>query len=125
MSLDLELNLGYESSLETHIDDEHSTNNSNSGYENYNWKTKTSGGNLNQKAKNCGGLTGSSSWVSFEVDHREMVAVVCMHCHMLVMLCKSSPSCPNCRFMHPLEQKPPSTTPSLSKSRFRLLCCKD
>ncbi|CAN8246833.1 unnamed protein product [Cochlearia groenlandica] len=30
----------------------------------------------------------------------EMVARVCMKCHMLVMLCKASPACPNCKFMH-------------------------
>ncbi|CAD5165926.1 uncharacterized protein LOC135620191 [Musa acuminata AAA Group] len=29
-----------------------------------------------------------------------MVAVVCINCHLLVMLCESSPSCPNCKFMH-------------------------
>ncbi|KAJ8475859.1 hypothetical protein OPV22_019586 [Ensete ventricosum] len=26
-----------------------------------------------------------------------MVAAVCVNCHLLVMLCKSSPSCPNCK----------------------------
>ncbi|VVA92165.1 unnamed protein product [Arabis nemorensis] len=26
---------------------------------------------------------------------------VCMKCHMLVMLCKSTLVCPNCKFMHP------------------------
>ncbi|KAL6642428.1 hypothetical protein ACP70R_020609 [Stipagrostis hirtigluma subsp. patula] len=31
-----------------------------------------------------------------------MVAVPCANCHLLVMLCKSSPSCPNCKFVQPL-----------------------
>lgn len=31
-----------------------------------------------------------------------MVAVPCSNCHLLVMLCKSSPSCPNCKFVQPL-----------------------
>lgn len=37
-----------------------------------------------------------------------MVAVPCVNCHLLVMLCKSSPSCPNCKFVQPsLLQTPP------------------
>ncbi|PWZ31188.1 hypothetical protein Zm00014a_007452 [Zea mays] len=37
-----------------------------------------------------------------------MVAVPCANCHLLVMLCMSSPSCPNCKFVQPL---PPSVVP--------------
>ncbi|CAL5097758.1 unnamed protein product [Urochloa decumbens] len=37
-----------------------------------------------------------------------MVAVPCANCHLLVMLCKSSPSCPNCKFVQPLA---PAATP--------------
>lgn len=37
-----------------------------------------------------------------------MVAVVCLNCHLLVMICRSSPSCPNCKHMHLLL---PSTAP--------------
>ncbi|KAE9603877.1 hypothetical protein Lal_00002423 [Lupinus albus] len=50
----------------------------------------------------------SPSWFSSSNngDHKEMVATVCMKCHMLVMLCKSSPTCPNCKFMHPPDQNP-------------------
>ncbi|XP_074563646.1 uncharacterized protein LOC141820256 [Curcuma longa] len=29
-----------------------------------------------------------------------MVAVVCVHCHLLVMICSSSPCCPNCKRMN-------------------------
>nr|XP_010912818.1 uncharacterized protein LOC105038647 [Elaeis guineensis] len=29
-----------------------------------------------------------------------MVAIVCINCHLLVMICKSSPSCPNCKYVH-------------------------
>lgn len=47
----------------------------------------------------------SLSWVSLEADdQQEMIAAVCMRCHMLVMLCKSSPACPNCKFMNPTDQ---------------------
>jgi len=31
-----------------------------------------------------------------------MVAVACLNCHLLVMLSKSSPSCPNCKYVHSL-----------------------
>uniref|UniRef100_A0A0D9XXZ5 WW domain-containing protein n=1 Tax=Leersia perrieri TaxID=77586 RepID=A0A0D9XXZ5_9ORYZ len=37
-----------------------------------------------------------------------MVAVPCANCHLLVMLCKSSPSCPNCKFVQPLVPPPPA-----------------
>jgi hypothetical protein len=37
-----------------------------------------------------------------------MVAVPCVNCHLLVMLCKSSPSCPNCKFVQPLAPPPPA-----------------
>ncbi|EHA8587068.1 hypothetical protein COCNU_scaffold001370G000010 [Cocos nucifera] len=40
-----------------------------------------------------------------------MVAVVCINCHLLVMICKSSPSCPNCKYVHALPQAPHQTSP--------------
>ncbi|XP_042490446.1 uncharacterized protein LOC122070367 [Macadamia integrifolia] len=38
-----------------------------------------------------------------------MVAVACLKCHLLVMLSRSSPSCPNCKYVHslPNQQNPP------------------
>ncbi|XP_020104321.1 uncharacterized protein LOC109721242 [Ananas comosus] len=52
-------------------------------------------------------------------DHREMVAAVCMRCHMLVMMCKSTLSCPNCKFVHPPSH---NSQGSLNKPGFKLLC---
>ncbi|EAY80670.1 hypothetical protein OsI_35847 [Oryza sativa Indica Group] len=42
-----------------------------------------------------------------------MVAVPCVNCHLLVMLCKSSPACPNCKFVQPSVPAPamPRTPP--------------
>ena len=41
-----------------------------------------------------------------------MVAVPCVNCHLLVMLCKSSPACPNCKFVQPsVTAMPPQTPP--------------
>ncbi|KAM0940639.1 putative WW domain-containing protein [Dioscorea sansibarensis] len=37
---------------------------------------------------------------SMSSNNANMVAVACANCHLLVMLCKSSPSCPNCKYMH-------------------------
>ncbi|ERN14599.1 uncharacterized protein LOC18442860 [Amborella trichopoda] len=53
----------------------------------------------------------------------EMVATPCFRCHMLVVLCKSSPTCPNCKFLHPLEQKKEPNLPF--RQTMSLLCCED
>ncbi|KAJ0973043.1 hypothetical protein J5N97_021002 [Dioscorea zingiberensis] len=37
---------------------------------------------------------------SMSSSSENMMAVACANCHLLVMLCKSSPSCPNCKHMH-------------------------
>ncbi|CAN4122267.1 unnamed protein product [Withania somnifera] len=55
---------------------------------------------------NC--FTRSPSWLTFDVDQQEMVTAVCKKCHMLVMMSKSSPTCPNCKFVHPLVETPTS-----------------
>ncbi|XP_018806834.1 uncharacterized protein LOC108980388 [Juglans regia] len=71
--------------------------------------------------KGLGGSARSTpSWLAFDIgdDQHEMVATVCTRCHMLVMLCKSSPSCPNCKFLHPPDQG----TPNLFKRRCTLFC---
>ncbi|KAK1263434.1 hypothetical protein QJS04_geneDACA011923 [Acorus gramineus] len=64
------------------------------------------------------GLSRSPMWVAGEEEdlrrRGKMVAAACMRCHMLVMLCESAPTCPNCKFMHPH-----------FRPGFRLLCCKD
>ncbi|KAI3975330.1 hypothetical protein MKX01_033570 [Papaver californicum] len=45
-----------------------------------------------------------------------MFAVACLKCHLLVMLCKSSPSFPNCKYVNPLptqqSPRPKTSTPS-------------
>ncbi|WOL18523.1 calmodulin-binding transcription activator 2 isoform X2 [Canna indica] len=44
----------------------------------------------------------SLPWMSTSnVGGGEMVAAVCMRCHMLVMMSKDALSCPNCKFVHP------------------------
>lgn len=100
ISLDLELNLTSET-----LKKKEETN-----YENFEKKKKKDS-------------TTTPSWLSSsdnsDGDYKEMIATVCMKCHMLVMLCKSSPSCPNCKFMHP----PPDQNPSkfLKRTRFSFL----
>lgn len=60
-------------------------------------------------------------WLSSEGDdHKEMITTVCMRCHMLVMLCKSSPACPNCKFMHPPGQNP---SKFLKRKKVQPLLC--
>ncbi|CAM0871791.1 unnamed protein product [Alopecurus aequalis] len=60
----------------------------------------------------------------------EMVAAVCMRCHMLVMMSRACPACPNCKFLHPTGRSvaPPPTPapePAPLKLGFQLLCCRD
>jgi hypothetical protein len=47
-----------------------------------------------------------------------------LNCHLLVILSKSSPSCPNCKYVHslPILQSPlPKVSPSRSLSTLSLL----
>lgn len=68
-----------------------------------------------------------------ENSSREMVAGVCVRCHMLVMMCRASPACPNCKFLHPPTSRaapppPPPTEPEATvplKLGLQLLCCRD
>ena len=44
-----------------------------------------------------------------------MVALACLNCHLLVILSKSSPSCPNCKYVHslPTQKIPTPRTPPI------------
>ncbi|CAL1404633.1 unnamed protein product [Linum trigynum] len=39
---------------------------------------------------------------SDDKDNNNMVALACLNCHLLVILSKSSPCCPNCKYVHSL-----------------------
>ncbi|XP_027332911.1 uncharacterized protein LOC113847818 isoform X2 [Abrus precatorius] len=104
MSLDLELNLTCES-LKKKEESYDINEKKNSGSPRNFGEGDLLNESINHKRDSCA-LTRTPSWLSSEGDHKEMIATVCMRCHMLVMLCKSSPSCPNCKFMHPPDQNP-------------------
>ncbi|KFK32105.1 hypothetical protein AALP_AA6G199400 [Arabis alpina] len=109
MRLDLELNLS-PSLIDLNHHHDHDLGNHNKNCEE------------DEKKKNImkeGSMLGldtrrNMAWVAFDLDEdrhgrrggdsggskAELVARVCMKCHMLVMLCKASPACPNCKFMH-------------------------
>ncbi|PRQ21419.1 putative WW domain-containing protein [Rosa chinensis] len=58
-----------------------------------------------------------------QLDHdQEMLATVCMRCHMLVMLCKSSPACPNCKYMHTTDQSPSTLFKPMSQGHVASSC---
>ncbi|XP_010269265.1 PREDICTED: uncharacterized protein LOC104605984 [Nelumbo nucifera] len=126
ISLDLELNLTCES-LRSRSQSQRDDNSTKSETGDGDLPHNNSNNSIIPPSKNSGSCYGRMapitppSWVSSESDEQEMVAAVCKRCHMLVMLCKSSPACPNCKFMHPPDQSPPN----LLKPGFRLLCCKD
>ncbi|XP_052190558.1 protein CURLY FLAG LEAF 1 [Diospyros lotus] len=73
----------------------------------------------NKNTKNTGGLLRRSpSWLEFDgAAEKEMVTAVCNKCHMLVMMDKSAPECPNCKFRHPQDQ----TIPQLFRARPLML----
>ncbi|MQL81921.1 hypothetical protein Taro_014369 [Colocasia esculenta] len=104
VSLDLELNLMCETSPRSHGGGEEI-------------KTQEKGAHVDvpaaffcdHRARPSGAaICKTPSWVSMDADAGEMMATVCGRCHMLVMMCKSSPSCPNCKFLHAPDQMPPS-----------------
>ncbi|CAH2067795.1 unnamed protein product [Thlaspi arvense] len=121
MSLDLELNLSpsYSPSRTTTKINESS---------NHNETVSSKAINLTSPSKKSTIGNRSLSWLSFEgdddddADHKEqeMVTKVCMKCHMLVMLCTSTPVCPNCKFMHPHDHS--STKLFKPSNLLRLLC---
>ncbi|KAI3762182.1 hypothetical protein L1987_52606 [Smallanthus sonchifolius] len=109
MSLDLELNLKH------HVADNFSkykTSNTTSNND--------SGGGGGGGDGDGGGGDGAPSWLTLEGgdQQQEMMTAVCKKCHMLVMMFKISPSCPNCKFMHPPNQTPTS----LFNRELSLLC---
>ncbi|KAJ0256598.1 E3 ubiquitin-protein ligase [Hirschfeldia incana] len=121
MSLNLELNLSpsYSPSKTTaEIDESSNHDKTVSSSKSKNLKSPS------KKTRIGTGLNRSLSWLAFEGgdDHKEqeMVTKVCTKCHMLVMLCTSTPVCPNCKFMHPHDQS--STKLFKQSNLMRLLC---
>ncbi|KAI3459745.1 hypothetical protein Pfo_016408 [Paulownia fortunei] len=55
--------------------------------------------------------TGCSSEQKESSTMSNMVALACSNCHLLVILCRSSPSCPNCKYVHSLASSPKSKPP--------------
>ncbi|XVF29307.1 hypothetical protein REPUB_Repub15cG0109700 [Reevesia pubescens] len=53
-----------------------------------------------------------------------MVALACLNCHLLVILSKSSPACPNCKYVHSLptlQAQPPKVSAIKSLNTLSLL----
>ncbi|KAJ6307135.1 hypothetical protein OIU77_019557 [Salix suchowensis] len=114
MSLDLELNLPYDQSQRK---SHHVTKKNSGGSIRPGMGDHLIGDNSGRDKGSSEGQRRGPSWLESERDQQEMVATVCTKCHMLVMLCRSSPACPNCKFLHPLEQ----SSPKLFKQRLSLL----
>ncbi|KAG7972321.1 hypothetical protein I3843_07G176800 [Carya illinoinensis] len=120
MSLELQLTLPYESLRKSQANDDNLIKRPALGSSTTDHHQLMES-NAQVENKGLGGSARSTpSWLAFDigVDQHEMVATVCTQCHMLVMLCKSSPSCPNCKFIHPPDQG----TPTLFKRRCTLFC---
>ncbi|XP_030507034.2 protein CURLY FLAG LEAF 1 [Cannabis sativa] len=50
---------------------------------------------MKRQSSSVGGSTNNN-------NNNNMVALACLNCHLLVILSKSSPSCPNCKYVHSL-----------------------
>lgn len=131
LDIDLELNLTCESLRKNpytaaSADHHHNGNmkerdfiNRQSGLEQQDHHDQVAMSNKNAHKKSIGLTSRCPSWLSFESEQHEMVATVCTRCHMLVMLCKSSPACPNCKFLQPLDHNSHTLT---NPKRCSLLC---
>ncbi|KAL9140515.1 hypothetical protein ABFS82_14G042400 [Erythranthe guttata] len=83
-----------------------------------NISTTTSYNNYEQKGSSSSASSSSSSSsyskniVNNNINNNNnMVALACSNCHLLVILCRSSPSCPNCKYVHSLSSKAPINWP--------------
>ncbi|KAI3442794.1 WW domain-containing protein, partial [Psidium guajava] len=118
VSLDLELNLPYGHDQQDDHEDLFSRTTRDPG----NLSEKESGRQV-KEVRSWLGLETRNETKGGEEEQAEkeeedpMVATVCARCHMLVMLCKSSPTCPNCKFLHPPDQ----SRRTLFKGRCSLL----
>ncbi|KAK1401774.1 WW domain-containing protein [Heracleum sosnowskyi] len=93
MSLDLQLNLNYGSVGKKYDEDDRGSSKSSKLSDDR--LVDLHGDNYTSSLKRY------PSWLTIEGDQREMVTAVCKKCHMLVIMCKSYPTCPNCKFLHP------------------------
>ncbi|XP_031259347.1 uncharacterized protein LOC116139130 [Pistacia vera] len=60
--------------------------------------------NMSTVDSNCAGGSSKSndSSKNNSSSSSNMVALACLNCHLLVILSKASPSCPNCKYVHSL-----------------------
>ncbi|KDP42872.1 hypothetical protein JCGZ_23814 [Jatropha curcas] len=49
-------------------------------------------------------------------NNNNMVALACLNCHLLVILSRTSPSCPNCKYVHSLPSTHQAPQPKISPS---------
>ncbi|OAY52011.1 uncharacterized protein LOC110613959 [Manihot esculenta] len=55
---------------------------------------------------------------SSRCSNNNMVALACLNCHLLVILSRSSPSCPNCKYVHSFAtHQAPSPQPKMSPEK--------
>ncbi|KAH6778411.1 hypothetical protein C2S52_006049 [Perilla frutescens var. hirtella] len=62
----------------------------------------------------------SNSYSSSSSTTNNMVALACSNCHLLVILCRSSPSCPNCKYVHSLASSSPKRKAPITPTNWAL-----
>ncbi|XVE84554.1 hypothetical protein DITRI_Ditri17bG0022600 [Diplodiscus trichospermus] len=75
-------------------------------------------------SKQCSGSTSVEDFNKQHSSGNNMVALACLNCHLLVILSKSSPACPNCKYVHSLptlQAQPPKVSAIKSLNTLSLL----
>ncbi|XWS22258.1 hypothetical protein CRYUN_Cryun29cG0019000 [Craigia yunnanensis] len=75
-------------------------------------------------SKQCSGSTSLEESNKQHSSGTNMVALACLNCHLLVILSKSSPACPNCKYVHSLptlQVQPPKVSAIKSLNTLSLL----
>lgn len=80
--------------------------------------------NISPRSEHCRGEDSNKQQYSSSSGSTNMVALACLNCHLLVILSKSSPACPNCKYVHSLptfQPQPPKVSPIKSLNTLSLL----
>ncbi|CAL1366086.1 unnamed protein product [Linum trigynum] len=93
-SLDLELNISSPSKYYNNVSDHHQHNMMKLHHHQIPASPSQEG--------NFSPSDGGSSSTNDDDKDNNMVALACLNCHLLVILSKSSPCCPNCKYVHSL-----------------------
>ncbi|WCJ41477.1 hypothetical protein M5689_022345 [Euphorbia peplus] len=103
--LDLELHISAPDHHHHHYHHHHHHQDNNNNNSNYKKQAMTS-----STSSNCNNNNNNRE----NNNNDNMVALACLNCHLLVILSRSSPSCPNCKYVHSLPLISSNPLPKIS-----------